>query len=377
MDQANTQNSYNWIFVLLITIILFIALWAIRSILLLTFAAVLLTVLATAPVRIFERWGMNRGVAILLSLILGLVVIVVAIMLVFPTLFQQFSVLFTDIIPRGVEQLIEEWNSGRVFDAFPFLEDYVQNIVIDSDLINQVATQVGNALGTLGGSVLPLVGSVANTVLSILIVIFLSMYFLAEPRRYISGIIALTPKWYRSRMQDILALCDETIRAWLRVTGASMLLVGLGTALGLAIIGVEQWAALGVLAGVLSFIPNFGPLLALIPSIAVAIIQAPENTFWVIIIIYGMSFLQSQIVGPLLANESMKLAPVLILIGQIIFGVFFGFLGIMLAVPLTALGVVLISEMYIKDFLGDRLWNSPKDVSDEGDYLEELLPSPD
>ena len=147
--------------------------------------------------------------------------------------------------------------------------------------------------------------------------------------------------------------------------------------MGLAIIGVEQWAALGVLAGVLSFIPNFGPLLALIPSIAVAIIQAPENTFWVIIIIYGMSFLQSQIVGPLLANESMKLAPVLILIGQIVFGVFFGFLGIMLAVPLTALGVVLISEMYIKDFLGDRLWNSLKDVNDEGENLEELLPSPD
>ncbi|MCA9892587.1 MAG: AI-2E family transporter [Anaerolineae bacterium] len=376
MSQTTTRNSYNWIFVLLIAIVLLIALWTIRGILLLAFAAVLLTVFATAPVRIFERWGMNRGVAILLSVFLGILLIVVAIMLVFPTLIQQFSVLFTDIIPRGVEQLIEEWNSGRVFDAFPFLEDYVQNFVIDTEVINQIATQLGNALGTLGGSVLPIVGSVANTLLSILIIIFLSMYFLAEPRRYISGIIAMTPKWYRTRMQEILEVCDDTIRAWLRVTGASMLLVGIGTAIGLALIGVEQWAALGVLAGVLSFVPNFGPLMALIPSIAVAIIQAPENTLWVIFIIYGMSFLQSQIVGPLLANESMKLAPVLILIGQVVFGVFFGFLGIMLAVPLTALGVVLISEIYIKDFLGDRLWGSVKPV-EEAEYMEELMPSPD
>ena len=65
------------------------------------------------------------------------------------------------------------------------------------------------------------------------------------------------------------------------------------------------------------------------------------------------------------------------IVRRIRFGVFFGFLGIMLAVPLTALGVVLISEMYIKDFLGDRLWNSLKDVNDEGENLEELLPSPD
>ncbi|MCA9882506.1 MAG: AI-2E family transporter, partial [Anaerolineae bacterium] len=249
MSQTTTRNSYNWIFVLLIAIVLLIALWTIRGILLLAFAAVLLTVFATAPVRIFERWGMNRGVAILLSVFLGILLIVVAIMLVFPTLIQQFSVLFTDIIPRGVEQLIEEWNSGRVFDAFPFLEDYVQNFVIDTEVINQIATQLGNALGTLGGSVLPIVGSVANTLLSILIIIFLSMYFLAEPRRYISGIIAMTPKWYRTRMQEILEVCDDTIRAWLRVTGASMLLVGIGTAIGLALIGVEQWAALGVLAG--------------------------------------------------------------------------------------------------------------------------------
>ncbi|QPC80486.1 AI-2E family transporter [Phototrophicus methaneseepsis] len=367
----------NWIFVALVSIILLLALWTIRSILLLTFAAVLLTIFATTPVRIFQRWGMSRGIAILLSLILGVFLVVVTVMLIFPTLFQQFGVLFTDLIPRGVELLIEEWNSGRIFNTFPFLEQFVQDFEIDSDFFNQMVTQIANALGTFGGSVLPLVGSVANAALSFLIVIFLSLYFLAEPKRYVDGIISLTPLWYRVRMRNILDLLDRTIRAWLRVTGASMLLVGVGTALGLALIGVEQWVALGVLAGVLSFIPNFGPLLALIPSVAVAIIQAPENVFWVIVIIYGTSFLQSQIVGPLLANEQMKLAPVLILIGQIVFGVFFGFLGIMLAVPLTAVAVVLVKQIYVHDILGDEGEGRRKTLDHDPEYLEELVPSPD
>jgi predicted PurR-regulated permease PerM len=139
-----------------------------------------------------------------------------------------------------------------------------------------------------------------------------------------------------------------------------MLLVGAGTALGLALIGIQQWVALGVLAGVMSFIPNFGPIGALIPSIAVAIIQAPQYLFVVVLIIYGISFIQSQVVGPILASENMNLAPVLILIGQIVFGLFFGFLGIMLAVPLTAITVVLIEEIYIKDILGDTPDNKPK-----------------
>jgi len=181
------------------------------------------------------------------------------------------------------------------------------------------------------------------------------MYLIAEPDKYIHGIILLTPLWYRDRMREILVRLDKTIRAWLRVTLVSMIFVGTGTALGLAIVGVEQWLALGVLAGAASFIPNFGTIIALVPALAVAIIQVPGSIWIVIIIIVIISFIQAQIIGPILTAESMNLAPVLILVGQIIFGVFFGFLGVMLAVPLTAISVVLVEEIYIKDVLGDSL----------------------
>jgi predicted PurR-regulated permease PerM len=319
----------------------------------LALAAVMLTVFASMPVRFLVRQGMSRGLAITVSIISFFVVIIALSLLVFPTLIQQFSVLFTDLIPRGFEQLVERWNSGELFQQLPFLESTLQGFSIDQNVINQVIAQIANALGQFGGSVIPLLGDVASAILSLLIILFLCGYLIAEPDRYINGAIRMTPLWYRRRTREILQRLDDTIRAWLRVTGVSMLITGVGTAVGLALLGIQQWAALGVLAGVLSFIPNFGPIAALIPSIAVAIIQAPQYTLLVILVIYGVSLVQSQVFGPILARESMRLAPVLILVGQIVFGVFFGFMGIMLAVPLTAILVVLIEEIYVKDIIGD------------------------
>lgn len=357
-DTGHSRNIH-WIFVALFVIVITLALWQIRQILLLTLAAVMLTVFASMPVRSLVNRGMSRGLAIFVSVLGGFALVILMILLVFPTLIQQFSVLFTDIIPQGIQRLIERWNSGELIQQTPFLQQIpniqttIQGLVIDENVLNQVIGQIGNALSEFGGSVIPLIGDVASAILSLLIIIFLCMYFIAEPDRYIEGVVRLSPIWYRRRMREILGRLDDTIRAWLRVTGVSMLITGLGTAIGLALLGIQQWAALGVLAGVLSFIPNFGPIAALIPSVAVAIIQAPQNTLLVIIIIYGVSFVQSQVIGPIMARESMKIAPVMILIGQVVFGIFFGFLGIMLAVPLTAMMLVLVQEVYVKDILGD------------------------
>lgn len=366
------SRQINIIFVAIVTIIFFVGLWQIRSILMLAVAAVMLTIFFTMPVRFFMRWRINRGICILLSIISGIVLVIILSLVVFPTLFSQFNVLFTTTIPRGINQLIELWNDKeRLYATVPFSETLLSSIdfasfQIDAGFLNQAVAQATSALNSFGGSVLPLLGGVASALLSFIIVFFLCMYLIAEPDKYIHGIILLTPLWYRDRMREILVRLDKTIRAWLRVTLVSMFFVGAGTALGLAVVGVEQWLALGVLAGALSFVPNFGTIAAIIPAIAVAIVQVPGSVWIVIVIIVIVSFIQAQIIGPILTAESMNLPPVLILVGQIIFGLFFGFLGVMLAVPLTAVSVVLVEEIYIKDVLGD-LPSGDKDKKEKSD----------
>ena len=357
------------ILVAIIIILGLLFIWEIRSTLMLTFAAVILVVLFTMPVRLLaRRFKMNRFLAIVLSVIGFFVILALMALLVFPTIGAQFSRLATETVPNGIEQLQASITRENLIAWFPFLEGVITGD--STELINQVISQVSDALGRLGGTVLPVVGGVANTILSVLIIFFLSMYLLAEPELYVNGIITLTPKWYRSRMNIILHRIEATLRVWLSVTAVSMIVVGIGTGLGLAAIGIEEWAALGVLAGALSFIPNFGPLVALVPSVAVAIVQAPSNVIWTVAIIYGVSFFQSQVLSPVLASERMNMPAILVLLGQIIFGFFFGFLGLMLAVPLSACVAALIDEVYVKDVLGDR----PKEkVTD--DFEAELLPA--
>ncbi len=344
--------------------------WEIRGTLMLIFTAVILVVLFTMPVRLLmRRFDMNRFLAILLSVIGFFATVVLIALSILPTLGAQFSVLATDVVPRGVEQAQELLNSETLIEQFDFLEGIFDNFEVDSELINQVFSQVSDALGRLGGTVLPVVGGVANTILSLLIIFFLSMYLLAEPELYVNGIIRLTPKWYRDRMRVILRRIDSTLRVWLSVTGVSMIFVGVATGLGLAALGIQEWLALGALAGLLSFIPNFGPVIALIPSVAVALVQARDNVLWTVVIIYGISFVQSQVISPVLARERMNMPAILVLLGQIIFGFFFGFLGLMLAVPLSACVAVLVDEIYVKDILGDR----PKGKVGN-DFEEDLLP---
>ena len=347
--------------------------WEVRGTLMLTFAAVILVVLFTMPVRLLmHRFEMNRLVAIVLSVIGFFVVVTLIGSSILPTILKQFTELTEDVLPLAWQRAQEVINSGALVQQFPFLEGVV-NFEFNDELVNQVVSQITDLLGRVGGSVLPVVGGVANTVLSVLIIFFMSMYLLAEPELYVNGIIKLTPKWYRERMRVVLRRVDLTLRAWLSVTAVSMIVVGMGTGLGLAVLGIQEWVALGVLAGVLSFIPNFGPVVALIPAVAAAIVQAEDNIIWTVVIVYGVSFFQSQVLSPVLASERMNMPAVLILLGQIIFGFFFGLLGLMLAVPLSACVAVLVDEIYVKDVLGDIPKEKPLEPATE-EFQQELVP---
>ena len=354
--------------------------WEIRGTLMLTFAAVVLVVLFTMPVRLLmRRFEMNRLVAIVVSVIGFFVILILIGLPIIRTIVTQFDVLAREEIPRGIEQARETITSEAIIKYLPFLEGVItgeNDDLINVDLINQAISQVSDAIGRVGGTVLPVVGGVANTILSALIIFFLSMYLLAEPERYVRGIIKLTPIWYRDRMLTVLRRIDTTLRAWLMVTGVSMIVVAVLTGLGLAALNIREWLALGVLAGVLSFIPNFGPLVALVPAVAVAFVQAPDNVIWTVVIIYGVSFFQSQVVSPILASERMNMPAILILLGQIIFGFFFGFLGLMLAVPLSACVAVLVDEIYVKDVLGDTAKEKIVEEMQQDELSEELIPSP-
>ena len=367
MHQVSPNTAYSsvtrWVLTALAVIILLVAAWIVRGILMLTLASVILVVMFTMPIRLMIKRGVPRSLATILSLLFVLLLIVVLIGAALPTLIQQFTVLATVIVPQGIEALAARWQNGELTAQYPFLS-FLETVDLQP-MIDTVGSQFATALGQLGVQVLPVLGGVADTILSVLIVIFLSMYLLANPQMHQEGLIKLFPLWYRHRVREIIARLDLMLRGWLRATVISMAFVAIATGVGMALLGIQQAAALGVLAGGLSFIPNFGPIIALIPSVAVGIVQAPENIGWIIVVIYGVSFVQSQIVTPILVAGSIRLPPVLVLLGQIVAGAFLGFLGLMLAVPITAIIMILVQEVYIKDMLGDLTVNESMAPAEE------------
>lgn len=359
MPQISANSTYSattrWVLIAIFVVVLLIAAWMIRGILMLMLASVILVVLFTIPIRFLVRRGMRRGPAAILSLLFIAFIIGGLFATALPELFRQFTQLATVIIPQGIQTLIDRyWTSGDLQAQFPFLE------TVDlQSLLNTLSVQLASAVGQLSISVLPVLGGVADTIVSGLIVIFLSVYLLADPQMHQEGLVRLFPIWYRHRVREIFVRLDYTLRGWLRATVISMAFVAVATWMGLTLLGIQQAAALGVLAGLLSFIPNFGPIIALVPSIAVGIIQTPEHIGWIVVIIYGVSFVQSQIFTPLLVAGSIKVPPVLVLLGQIVAGAFLGFLGIMLSVPITAILMVIVQEVYVKDMLGDNMVETP------------------
>lgn len=360
-----------WVLTAVIIVALLLVLWVIAPVLLLTLTSVLLVVLFTTPIRFMTRRGVNKGLATALSLAMIVGFLVVTTLVILPVFISQFATLAV-LVQQGIERILASWNNLDVQPPKYFLgwgnatisasQDPLAVILrfirdslqLNAEFINQVASQLFGALSQISVSVLPVVSGVAATLLNFLIVVFLSLYFLADPRGHEDGMIKLLPMSYRPRAREIVDRLDLTLRGWLESTLLAMVFVGLVTWIALSILGLREAAALGMIAGVLSFVPNFGTLIALIPAVAVGILQQPQNIGWIIVVTYGISLVQSQIISPLLIAGRINLPPVLVLLGQIIAGYFFGFMGILLAVPLTAILMVLVQEVYIKDILGDR-----------------------
>ena len=220
-------SNANWVFVAIVTGIILVALWAIRSILLLTFTAVVLVIFFSIPIRRLQMLTfpggrkIGRPAAIALTLLGVVLVLILLSLMVFPQVFQQFGSLFSDTIPAGIERLVEWWDDGRVLYDVPFLQNFdltdiagtpVPRMIgitgldhlgimgvrdwnnnaaplrIDQAALQNIGTQLLATLGQVGGTVIPLLGGVANILLSSLIVLFISLYFLAEPNRYVERI---------------------------------------------------------------------------------------------------------------------------------------------------------------------------------------------
>lgn len=182
----------------------------------------------------------------------------------------------------------------------------------------------------------------------IYVVLFLGIFFTASPKAYVNGFLKLIPPAARPRAQGVVSHAGHTLTKWLKGQLFAMLVVTVLTLIGLLIMGVPMAFVLALIAGLLNFIPNFGPLIAMIPAVGVGLMQGPTTALLVAGLYILVQVLESNLITPQIQKRMIDMPPALIIMGQMFMGVLTGGWGLVLATPLVALLIVVVQELWVK-----------------------------
>jgi predicted PurR-regulated permease PerM len=178
-----------------------------------------------------------------------------------------------------------------------------------------------------------------------MLVLFIAAYIGVEPGLYHRGILSLVPDRERDRAEVTLTRLATTLRRWLVTQLIAMIVIGAVTTVFLFAIHVKAALALGILAGVSKFIPIVGSIFAAIPAVATAFIDSPHKALIVAIGYFAIQFLENHLLVPVLMKHGVNLPPAMTLGIQALMSLLFGFIGLLVAVPLLAAILTIVRTM--------------------------------
>lgn len=196
----------------------------------------------------------------------------------------------------------------------------------------QLSSSVSSALMRIGGIVL----STATVFSGLALVGFLGLYMAAEPELYFAYVQRVTPPTFRTRLAACATAVVQNLRWWVLSQMLSMAAVGTIVTIGLWMLGVPLAGTLGVIAALLTFIPNIGPILSVVPAVLLAVAISPMKGLFTVLLFLAVHFLEGNVITPLLERRIVRLPPALTLTAQLLLAVIAGPLGLALAAPLAA-----------------------------------------
>jgi predicted PurR-regulated permease PerM len=233
------------------------------------------------------------------------------------TLPQTINVVRAKISRTPVGQKVIEYSSGNN----------------SQKLIDTAATFFSTSFGIIG---------------DLYIILFLGIFFTADPALYKNGILFLFPVQKKSAGRIILKKIETALKGWLKSILLSIVLITILIAFGLYMAGLPATMVLGLITGMLEIIPNFGPVIAMIPGVLLAFTISTKTAVIVALIYIACQTIVGNIAMPLLQKKIINIPPALTLLSQLIMGTLSGLMGIVLAVPLLAILIILVNELYVK-----------------------------
>jgi predicted PurR-regulated permease PerM len=350
-EQASARPSKALVAVVLV--LLALAIWYAVDVFLLAFGGVLLAVFLRSLSSWFSQFsGLSSRWSLLIVVVDLLAIAGLAGWLLASTLVEQGRRLREEL-PRAAERLqttLDQYGWGEL------AVQQVQQTTSRSSLFDSAWSMAGTALTSTFG----ILGS-------LVVVVFVGLYLAAEPGVYRRGILHLTPKADEQRIGDLLEELGLTLRWWIFGKVLSMFIVGFLSWLGLMWLGISAPLAIALLTALLTFIPNFGPILSVIPPALLALLKGPSYVWWVIGLYVAIQTVESYLLTPMVQRRTIEMPPVLTIMAQVLLGVLAGSLGVILATPLVACALVITKRLYVEDVLHKELLGGESDKPPGGD----------
>ncbi len=317
-------------------------LWLIRFIVLLAFMAVAFATVLNRIVRWLTERHIKRSLAVGLTII-ALVALSVAITwLILPPFVSQVNQ-WLDQAPFEIAQ-IRAW-LNEIDSRVPIeLSEQLQKLDTFIRDIPVVARSVFN-------NAFLFFRSTMSVLVNLLLVLVITIMLLANPKPYRRAFVCLFPQFYRYRIVEILDNCEVALVGWSTGILFNIFVITALSFSGLAIIGVPLPIGNAFVAGMLTFIPNIGPVLSVIPPAILGLLEAPWKGAAVVVLYILIQQVESNFLTPMVMKRQVSLLPAIALISQLVCGVLFGFLGLFLALPLTVVGQVWLQELVVKDVM--------------------------
>lgn len=303
-----------------------LALWQLADVLLLIFGGIIIALIIRSGgdfvarfIPIAPRW------ASLLIVLLVVMLIVTVSMFIGDEVSRQFQQL-AQRLPQSLDNARQYLEGNRVGQ---YLLSSIQSASVPASKAMQTASATFGALADLG------------------LVILVALYLSFSPGTYRHGTVALVPERHQPAARQAMDTSGQALRGWLIGQLISMVLVGTLTGIGLWIAGVPLALILGLVAGLLNFVPVLGPFVAAVPGILLGFAQGPTTALYAALVYFIVQQLEGGIIMPLAQRWSVHLPPALGLISIVVFGLLFGIPGVLFATPLTVVIMALVKRFYV------------------------------
>ncbi|SMO49753.1 Predicted PurR-regulated permease PerM [Paracoccus laeviglucosivorans] len=286
-----------------------------------------------------ERYGLSRTSAVVVITAIVILIVVAVVLMLLPVLVRQTTQL-VNTAPQMAEQLQQ------------FLMNRFPQLFTEGSTVNSALTDMGKNISARGGQLVSTVlGSVMGvfSVLALIVIVpVVAFYLLLDWDNMVARLDELVPREHAPTARAIASEIDNALSGFVRGQGMVILILGTFYSVGLGFVGLPFGVAIGVMAASLSFIPYVGVVIGGATAIGVALFSFWGDPFWIaaVVAIFAVGqMVEGNYLQPKIVGGSIGLHPVWLMLALTVFGTMFGFVGLLVAVPMAAAIGVLVRYM--------------------------------